>query len=210
MAVKSNKCYGFIVKRLLQIPSIDVNKADIFDEAPLHTAAKHGYKDIAEALIAAGADIHKKSGRFFGKTPLNCAKTPELKAQMQKWFHAPSLVAKRAEQKKTVARHRWNFFISFLAGLTLVYPMVKIVQYFWKLRGIKKEKEENYAQTTQMTTVNNEQSDLRAPACKGYNSWSMYYEYGLKGKRGTSHTSKEIQQAMPENYRAALGIKLTA
>ena len=38
---------------------------------PLHWAASHGHKEIAELLIAAGADVNAKSK--YGRTPLDYA-----------------------------------------------------------------------------------------------------------------------------------------
>ena len=52
---------------------VDVNEADInfYNLAPLHYAAIHGQKEIAELLIAAGADV--SANTTTGGTPLHLA-----------------------------------------------------------------------------------------------------------------------------------------
>jgi cytohesin len=52
----------------------DVNaKSEVYGHTPLHNAAWGGYKEIAELLIAEGADVNAKKGVWDGRTPLHLA-----------------------------------------------------------------------------------------------------------------------------------------
>ena len=44
---------------------------DLHGIAPLHWAARNGYKDVAELLLAKGADVNAKTNK--GTTPLSIA-----------------------------------------------------------------------------------------------------------------------------------------
>ena len=46
-----------------------MNAKDVYGWTPLSRAAYHGHKEIVELLIAAGADVNAKSGRY--GTPLD-------------------------------------------------------------------------------------------------------------------------------------------
>ena len=56
---------------------VDVDeKDDLWGRTPLHIAAEEGHKEIAELLIAKGADVNAKlvgGGPHKGKTPLDAA-----------------------------------------------------------------------------------------------------------------------------------------
>ena len=51
--------------------NINVNAADVLDKTALHYAAAWGRNEIAELLIANGADVNSKS--ISGRTPLDIA-----------------------------------------------------------------------------------------------------------------------------------------
>jgi len=57
---------------LLIAKGAKVNTEDKWGYSPLHTAAKHGYDNIAENLIDAGADVNAED--VAGQTPLEFAK----------------------------------------------------------------------------------------------------------------------------------------
>jgi cytohesin len=58
------------VKRLLAA-GVNVNAVTYSSETPLHFAAIHGYKEVAELLIEKGADVNAKG--VGGRTPLHWA-----------------------------------------------------------------------------------------------------------------------------------------
>ena len=63
----------------------DVNEEVLGEVVPLHTAARYGYKEIAELLIAKGADVNAKNN--VGQTPLNLAideKHPQIADLLRK------------------------------------------------------------------------------------------------------------------------------
>ena len=111
---------------------------------------------------------------------------------------------KSRANKKRILRHLWNFFGSFLAGLTIVYPVVKIIQY----RDIRNNEIAKEAQPKQADTSANKSKSILGSIGKEYKSWAIYYEYGLEKKLGVRHTAAEIQQAIPECYRKALRLNL--
>ncbi|MBS24783.1 MAG: hypothetical protein CMQ28_03985 [Gammaproteobacteria bacterium] len=51
----------------------DVNAKDTYNRTPLHCAVEGGHKEIAELLIAKGADVNAivTAGQYQGKTPLD-------------------------------------------------------------------------------------------------------------------------------------------
>ncbi len=51
---------------------MDVNAKDADGWTPLSTAAHEGHREVAELLIAEGADVNEMNGS--GETPLNWAK----------------------------------------------------------------------------------------------------------------------------------------
>ncbi len=109
---------------------------------------------------------------------------------------------KSRANKKRILRHLWNFFVSFLAGLTIVYPVVKIIQY----RDIRNNEIAKEAQPNQVVTSTNKSKSILESIGTEYKSWAMYYELGLSGKYGTEHTFWEITAAIPtQEQRIALG-----
>ena len=57
------------------VAGVDVNAKDKYGESPLLFAATFGHKEIAELLIANGADVNTKIevGDYKGQTPLDGA-----------------------------------------------------------------------------------------------------------------------------------------
>ncbi len=105
-------------------------------------------------------------------------------------------------RKKKILRHLWNFFVSFLAGLTIVYPVVKIIQYRYIRNNEIAKKEHTY----QTVTSKHKSKGVLELIGTEYKSWAMYYELGLSGKYGTEHTFSEITAAIPrQEQRISLG-----
>ncbi len=181
-----------------------INQANKDGNTALHIAILREQRETAELLVERGADIHIKNKA--GKSPLELIEAPAFKAQIQGLFDAYTAEVKR--EKAARNQHRWNFFISFLVGLTIVYPLAKTIQYFWKLRGIHNEEIAKEAQPKQADTSANKSKSILGSIGKEYKSWAIYYEYGLEKKLGVRHTAAEIQQAIPECYRKALRLNL--
>lgn len=210
-----------ILSELNQIDRIDVAKANTVKvlvangadvnravrprgDYPLFLAVLHEYEEVVKALIMAGADMYQAYGT--DENAFLCAK-PELQAQMQGWFNDPAAVAKRAELKKNTPQPYWNLFVSFVAGVTVIYPAVKLSQYFWRLRHVSEKKPLEQNQTE--VTANTENSQAEVGQNKAlyftYPSFSLFYEKGLEGEWGTRHTKEEVE-AVPLTYRMALGL----
>ena len=73
------------VVELLLAKGAEINARDtIIRWTPLHWAvAMRGGKEVAESLLAKGADVNAQDNN--GKTPLDLAKTDEMKALLRKY-----------------------------------------------------------------------------------------------------------------------------
>ena len=60
-------------KTLLDANPDQVNAADEHGWTPLHLAAHYGFRDVAELLLAAGADANGRSVNAMANTPLHAA-----------------------------------------------------------------------------------------------------------------------------------------
>src|SRR5207302_564927 len=66
-----------LVKAILKAAPQELHARDAISDTPLHVAASAGNKELAELLIAHGADVNARGA--FGKTPLhNAAKEKEV------------------------------------------------------------------------------------------------------------------------------------
>ena len=60
---------------------------------PLHLAARGGHLEVAEVLLQAGADVNAITGPKStdpNRTPLDLAKTPDMKALLRRFGREPA------------------------------------------------------------------------------------------------------------------------
>lgn len=65
-----------LAMRMLESDPSWIHKRDRLQQTPLHVAAYHGHRDVAEWLLRHGADVNATAYNDF--TPLHLARTPEM------------------------------------------------------------------------------------------------------------------------------------
>ena len=166
-----------IVREDLDSPlKLAVEMYDVTDEVEV----KERYKAIIRALISAGAYI---------QSSLDLALSYEIRAEIVAW-----------SQSYETKRRRWNTFISVLAGITVVYPLVVAALYLVRLWNVKPE-------PIQPVIVEELASDdviepESQASVKSVSGFCLYYESFLKG---VNYTDRELKEAIPsQNARTAL------
>jgi ankyrin repeat protein len=158
------------------------------DKLPYHMRV-----DLVKLLLEHGANAEESNK---GRSPLSIATQNKEKDII----HLLTGAIKKSHHHS----YKWNFFISFLAGLTLAYPIIISLKYIAQLLYNAAQKDAPQQPAQETTT-----QDDRLPPHHGYHRWAMHYEYYLEGKYGTKHTDEEIIKAIPEKHiRKTLGLRI--
>ena len=124
--------------------------------------------------------------------------------------------------KQDRIRHRRNFILSAIAGITLVYPLIITILYLWKALSFKPKKNDPTSSVNAAPAIPEKtpQADMEGTLIEnlienghivleqnsltfGYSSFSMFYETKL----GLPHTAEEEEAAIPseEGRKVLLG-----
>ena len=77
--IASDNGHTDVVRVLVSLPGIDINKADNGGWTPLRAASRSGHTDVVRVLVSLpGIDINKADN--YGRTPLGVANKEEIKA----------------------------------------------------------------------------------------------------------------------------------
>jgi ankyrin repeat protein len=107
---------------LLLSRGADANAKGANGVTPLHSAAKHDFRAIAERLIAAGADMDARDAH--GRTPFSYARR---RGSLDVMFLLKRKGAPNAEVSlPPVGMRSYDFFGSFLPGRGWVFPKVRL------------------------------------------------------------------------------------
>ena len=107
---------------------------------PLMVAAYYGHHELVKALLSKHADSSLRSTHdgtaleiAENTASINEAAGKNIRSQAHIETGRQIIVEMLTPKPKPPLRQRlWNGFVSFLAGLTLVYPLLKTIQYFWR------------------------------------------------------------------------------
>ena len=173
----------------------DPNVPNYLGHTPLHRAAsKPSSNKLIQELLDAQADINALND--IDRTPLDNAIQEKNDSNVKILRAAGAKTAAelltQVKQKKLSAPkyHLWNYTVSLLAGLTIIYPIVRTIQYFWRLRDLPSKQQPPQKKTAP-------EADPIPQQALGYKAWALFYECGLEGKFGASHTRQEIEETVP-------------